>query len=70
MEMFLYVLMNEKLYIAGNVYKEKFLDIQSGKWMINTQKFLLDANRRFSSCNVFDIHELIMGIIKQRVGVI
>jgi len=50
-----------KKYIAGNVYKESFLDIWAGKRMTNARKFLLDANRGFSPCNVCDANGLIMG---------
>ena len=50
-----------KKYIAGNVYKESFLDIWAGKRMINARKFLLKANRGFSPCNVCDANGLIMG---------
>ena len=50
-----------KKYIVGNVYKDSFFDIWSGKRMMNARKFLLDANRGFSPCNVCDVDGLIMG---------
>ena len=50
-----------KKYIAGNVYKESFLDIWTGKRMTNARKLLLDANRGFSPCNACDANGLIMG---------
>jgi len=51
----------EKKYIAGNVYKESFLDIWKGKRMTNARKFLLNANRSISPCNVCDANGVIMG---------
>ncbi len=49
-----------KIYIAGNVYKENFLGIRTGKRLINARKFLIDANRGFSIYNVCDVYGLIM----------
>ena len=51
----------KNIYIAGNVCKENFLDIWTGKRMMNARKFLLYANRGFSPCNVCDVDGLIMG---------
>lgn len=50
-----------KKYIAGNVYKESFLDIWNGKRMMSARKPLLNSNRNFSPCNVCDANGILMG---------
>ena len=50
-----------KKYIVGNVYKESFLDIWTGKRFMNARKLLLEANRNFSPCNVCDVDGTLIG---------